>query len=544
MHPALLKLLRLETRAFYRRMFRHAKTVKGAAFILLGLGMFGLWVGPSLFFAFAEERGNPETARAIAPLALLVMCVLHVTTAACEKALYFQPSEVDFLFTAPFSRRQLLIYKLTTGSLASLFIALFISAFLLRIAVWWIALYIGLLLTLLFIQYLAAAVVMLRQIISEHLYSTARKFVIVFVAVFLGFALWQSVSHVGVENILKSILGLRETWTGFVLLAPFEVFVRTMFAETLFPEFVGWGSLALGIDLLLLTVVIRLDANYLEAAMGISQKIYSKVQQARRGGGAMTIHRRAAKRRFPMLPYLAGAGPVAWRQFVTALRNSTGALIFLFIIAMSVAPTFVITEMKTDEPLPAGMAWLPVGLAAWMSLWFTAMVPFDFRADLDRMEWLKMLPISSMALTLGQLAAPVLVFSLLEIVLFGALGIFIENWRPILVPALLFTIPYNLLHFGVDNLIFLVFPTRMGKGTPGDFQMFGRQMLVFIIKILAVFAVCGVAAGLGFLFYWLLNLWSVAVLVTWLGVSAASILIVPYIAWSFESFDVSADIPG
>jgi len=544
MHPALIRLLKLEIYAFFRRMFRSAKTLKGAAFMLLGVGMLCLWVGPSLLFAFTEDRAAPETPRAVAPLIMLVICVLHVTTSACEKAMYFQPSEVNFLFAAPFSRRQLLLYKLTTGSLASLFIAAFISVFLLRTATWWITVYFGVLLTLLFFQYLGVAVVMIREIISEHLYSTARKLLIAVVAVFLGVALWESISLVGWENLLKSILGLRETWAGLVLLAPFEVFSRTIFAQTLFPEFVGWSALAVCVDLLVLAVVIRLDANYLEAAMGISQKIYSKVQQARRGGGAMTVNRRAAKRRFPMLPFFSGAGPIAWRQLVTALRNSTGSLVFMFIIVISIAPTIIIAGLKTDKPLPDEMAWLPVGLAAWMSLWFTAMVPFDFKGDLDRMEWLKMLPASSMAVTLGQLATPILIFSLLEILLFSALGIFIENWRAILLPALLFVIPFNLLHFGIDNLIFLIFPTRMGKATPGDFQMFGRQMLIFIIKILAVLLVCGVAAGLGFLCYWFLSIWSLAVVITWLVVLAASVLIVPYVAWSFEAFDVSSDIPA
>ncbi len=38
--------------------------------------------------------------------------LMFVFTSAGEKALYFTPSEVDFLFPAPFHRRELLIFKL------------------------------------------------------------------------------------------------------------------------------------------------------------------------------------------------------------------------------------------------------------------------------------------------------------------------------------------------------------------------------------------------------------------------------------------------
>ena len=78
-----------------------------------------------------------------------------------------------------------------------------------------------------------------------------------------------------------------------MLLAPFEVFSRTIFAEAWFPDLVGWAAAALAIDLGLLILILSLDANYLELAGTISQKVYEQLRRTKQGGGiAMPVSSR------------------------------------------------------------------------------------------------------------------------------------------------------------------------------------------------------------------------------------------------------------
>lgn len=544
MHPALLILLRLSVRSLIRRILHSLKTPRGAIFLGLSLFMLCLWVGPTILAAFTNERADPESVRVLAPLALLGMCVGVTVTSAGERAVYFTPDEVDFLFAGPFTRRELLGYKVLCSTLGAIFTALFISVFLLRAGTWWIAVYIGAFLALLFIQFLSMTFVLIRQIVTEHAYTRLRKLLLAAVVTLIAVGLWQALAVGAEQGFMALLRQFRETWAGYCLLAPFDVFSRTITAETLFPGLAGWATLALSVDLALLVLVMRLDANYLEAAAAISQKIYSRTERAKRAGVvAASVSRRSARWHMPSLPRIGGVGPIAWRQLTTAMRNARGPLFVLVIIAIGAGPAAMLLARGDDIPGP--MVWTLIGLAAWMSLWFTMIVPFDFRGDLDRMDWLKMLPLRPMAIVLGQLAAPVLIFTALHILLFSGFAVLVESWRLVLFAASMFILPYNFLHFGVDNLIFLLFPTRMGAVSPGDFQAFGRQMAVFLIKISSLLVCCGVAAGLGFLAFWLVaKSWVVFTLVSWVALVLMAAAVVPYIAWAFERFDVSVDTPA
>ena len=98
-----------------------------------------------------------------------------------------------------------------------------------------------------------------------------------------------------------------------VLLAPFEVFSHTILAATLFPELVCWGAAALAIDALLLALIFKLDADYLESAAAISQKLYEKssTDEARRGDRHCRPRRR--RRASAWLGFPGWAAPARWR---------------------------------------------------------------------------------------------------------------------------------------------------------------------------------------------------------------------------------------
>ena len=52
----------------------------------------------------------------VVPAALLGLLLMALFTATRQEGIVFSPAEVDFLFSGPFTRRQLLFYKLFAGA--------------------------------------------------------------------------------------------------------------------------------------------------------------------------------------------------------------------------------------------------------------------------------------------------------------------------------------------------------------------------------------------------------------------------------------------
>src|SRR5262249_12813042 len=146
MPRALWQLMFLQYRGWLRQMGRKLATVKGALFGLIGVAVLGLWLLPLLFTAHEGAGASPETLRVYGPASLLLYCTLTLFLSTNERAIYFNPAEVNFLFTGPFTRRQLLGYKIVSAFLVSLPAALFFTVMVQIHARWFLAAYVALVL--------------------------------------------------------------------------------------------------------------------------------------------------------------------------------------------------------------------------------------------------------------------------------------------------------------------------------------------------------------------------------------------------------------
>src|SRR4051794_25812772 len=180
MDQALAKLIVLSMKAQLRRSLRGARTVRGALLLLMAVGFVALMVGPSLATALFMRR-QPAldhfsgAAEPYAALGLLGFCLTFILTSAGEKAIYFTPAEVDFLFPAPFHRRALLTYKMGRTALGLLLLSLFCSLTMLLFFRSWLAGFVGLLLSLGLIQLVAMATAMAAQRVAEAAYTRGRR---------------------------------------------------------------------------------------------------------------------------------------------------------------------------------------------------------------------------------------------------------------------------------------------------------------------------------------------------------------------------------
>ena len=143
--------MKLNYKATVRRTLRGVRTWRGAFLLLFTLGFIALMVGPQMFMA-AAMKGRPEArqfsdlAEPLAPLGLFGFTLLFVFTSAGEAAVSSRPAEVDLLFAAPFTRRELLLYKLAKTGLALVFVSAFMSLMMLVYLRSWLSGFVGILL--------------------------------------------------------------------------------------------------------------------------------------------------------------------------------------------------------------------------------------------------------------------------------------------------------------------------------------------------------------------------------------------------------------
>src|SRR5262249_31312281 len=157
------------------------------------------------------------------PLAMLSLCVVNLVTSLGDRAVAFLPPEVHLLFPAPFSRRQLLAYKLGKSIAGAVFTASIFAVLFARYTQLWLAGWLGIFLALVFQQLFSMSVVLIGQTLGERAHTRGR------VAIVGGLV---AVAAIAVVPLLRSerrhtfaelTLAFRESQVGAIVLAPFDV---------------------------------------------------------------------------------------------------------------------------------------------------------------------------------------------------------------------------------------------------------------------------------------------------------------------------------
>jgi ABC-2 type transport system permease protein len=549
MHPALLKLIVLSLKSAFRRAFRGVRTAKGAFLTVFTMGVLLMMIAPGVIAAVTMRGhpGMPQFSGWLAPylpIMILGFCLLLIFGPAGEMAISFTPAEVDFLFPAPFHRRELLNYKLAKLFIGAVFGSLFCSMSALIYLNMWLSAFVGIFLTLAFTQLLGLSVALAGQIVAEHAYTTTRRLLLLGVGALVLTGLAQMFWQTPIGSIPDLAWSFRSTWTGRALLAPFEVFSHAILADAFFPDLVCWGTGAAAIDLGLLILVLKLDADYLEGAAAVSQKLYERMRLARKGGGlALPTSKTAARLRIPRLPWLAGAGPLAWRQLLLAMRTSR--LVILISLGLGCVLLVMAFVMPSDNERPAIL--LPtmgLGFIGYLTFLFAMQLPWAFRGDIDHMDSLKALPVAPLALAAGELAGGVLVLAVIQFVVLAALLVAKGNPAVILTAAA-YLIPFDTLMLGVSNILFLIYPVRMVQTNAADFQLMGRLMLLMLLQFLILIPSLGIPAATGGIVFWLSDFsWPAFAATSWLVLVAELPLILVLLAWVFQRFDPSTEMPA
>ena len=551
MNSALWLLMKLRLKGWGRRIVRTVRTDKGAIVTGLFAVMLLFWLGSMLVSLVAARNAPqvaapPEYVERFAPLFLLFYCLSMIATSGSHTPFVFSPAEVQYLFTGPFTRRQLLTYKILTQFLLTLPFTVFMAIGVRSLSGTFFSGFVATVLTFVFMQLFGLCVSLVSCSVGELIFSRFRKAVLWGTLIALIAAAVYAFRAGGFTgNGVDLMKQLEQTDVVQYLLAPLRWFVKVLTARAWDAEFFRYCGQALAVDLGLLGLIFTLDAKYMEQAASNSEKRYARLQKMRSGGLAGLSASRAGKPRvfLPPLPRWGGVGTIAWRQMIAALRSERLLGILLFATAMgAIGP--IIAAVTTNKEDNQGLAYSLAGMAFFMSTMLGQAIAFDFRADVDRIEVLKSLPISAWKIAVGQLVTPVLYSSLYQIFLIAVLQFTLGHLETVLAFTIVLVWPINLLLTGVDNWLFLLFPARMGPATPGDFSQAGRHMLLMLGKLAAL------ALGLGFpavfavaAYYLTGENWAATIIAAFVPAIIMCALPIPLVALAFKNFDVARDTP-
>jgi hypothetical protein len=541
MDRALLLLMWLRWQGWLRRHARNLGTVKGLVIFALSLFVIGSCL-VSYVFERSPTPNDPETVRRIGTLALLAFCLMNLIFSSFERAIYFPPAEVNFLFPGPFARRHLVAYKIASNFMTYLFSALVMTFFLRQSWSWFVAAYVGLILALVFLQLFSMVAALVVTKVGAQAFNQQRKLLLLTLLALVAASLLPLGRQLLTSSAAELLEQVEQSAVIQTVLAPFRWFVEAFTSQYLWPDLVHWSVLGLAINGgLLLLVFALLDARYLEAVAAASERITARIQLMRSGLGSITP-RRGGKVRLtlPSLPWWGGLGPIAWRQLLTASRNWGRLILLVFYFACMMIP-MVVSAKGATVPLAPGLAILIFGVTVLLAPMVTF---FDFRGDVDRMDILKSLPIRDSWLAMGQAVAPVVLFSLIQWSVLGLVQIVTWHLEPFLLAAAVFVLPFNFLLFALENLLFLWFPTRIAPWTPGDFQQFGRNLLFLLGRFTCLGLALGTAAIAGVLAHLLTGGSLLAGLIaSWLVLAAYASGMIPLMALAFRHYDVARDTP-
>jgi hypothetical protein len=541
-NAALWLLIALQRRGWLRSLGRSLRTLKGALLAAVGLAVFVPWL-LSLLLTDTAGAFEPGGLRRVGPAALLGYCLLNVLFSSNEKAVYFSPAEVNFLFTGPFGRREVLAYKLLLTGLVGLPTALLMSVFVRVRGAWFPASFLGVLLIVVFLQLFSTALSLLGSALGARFYTRGRRLALGLALVLGVLVLVQAGGSPANWDPRALAERVADTPAWRLASLPLSWFFDTILARRLWPDLVVSCALSLLVDLALLGLVFGLDAHYLEASAAASARLYARIQRLRgRSVGAAGSGPAGPRSRWqvPSLPWWGGVGPIFWRQLTTALRGLGRLVLVLLVLGTGLVAPMLAGALEDESTLLFAV----LALTGWLTIFLTALVPFDFRGDLDRMALLKTLPLTPWRLAVGQLLTPVLLLSVLQWLALAAMMVAAPAHREKLLVGSAFVPPFNFLLFALENLLFLLFPVRLMAATPGDFQALGRNVLLALAKVTGL-VVVGLLALLVGVPVWLLtgSAWLGAA-AAWPMVALSGAALVPLVAIGFTRFDVGRDTPA
>jgi hypothetical protein len=509
-HPATIRLLWLQSRGRRRRMWRRVcqprRLVLSAVACLLAI----VWLGNAAMTVWLREAASPQTLRALLSLGLALYAIWHFAKAAFfrpESPFDWTPAERELLAAMPLLPRDLVAYQVASVTLTTILKAGLFTVLLLPDLRCLPLGFTGLLLVLLALEMLRMLVDIATWGMGRAAYLVYRTVVVAGLVVggfLVGAVAMREHAFTRInlgegllERLLDILVLLNETVFGYVAL-PFRPFINLILADSIADANLSLAAAALAMVTGFAIAVVGLYSVTVRRVAGRERHNYRPIGAKGDGFACPTlsalvptssvVSRRPQTSSLRRIPRYGGAGALAWRQLLGA-RRQWGSLLAAMIApaVLACAPCFVIADPDVAFLSTTGT------LAFYSFLLLPTALRFDFRRDLDRIAVLKGLPITPGAAVIGETLAPVLIATLFQISVLAVAVIARSLPLYHLAAAILVMIPINVLVFGLDNFIYLLYPYRVQQE---GLEIFLRTMLTFTGKGLLF------AAGLATMTVW------------------------------------------
>jgi hypothetical protein len=246
----------------------------------------------------------------------------------------------------------------------------------------------------------------------------------------------------------------------------------------------------------------------------------------------------------PSFAFLGGAAPLARRHVYELARAPRPLLGLAFSAALAFFYTIVMPRL--GDPY-AGLRTVGSSLVALVMVFAilgSGALNLDFRRDAERIAYLRSLPLSPASVATGQMFTPAAILGAATLLLLGiAAGVAggrVDGRMMALAVGL--SAPAAWVCVGLENWLFLLFPTRVTPGGVEQNSFSGRLFL----KMLCKFGLLAVVAALALFAAWLVGMAAG----TLGGDMAAGVMVIlscyavtRLVARAFRGFDLAVDNP-
>jgi len=421
---AFVYLTRTTLRNRFASQLRRLRNPRYAIALLLGVGYFWLILLRPAVQPGRASRLVWANAETLAALGILLLLLGPWVFKNERMALAFTPAEVQFLFTAPVTRRQLILYKLFRAQIVILLNALIwvfilrrsgsVLPALLRLVGTWMVF------TNLSLHRLGAALV--RTSLLEHGRAGIRRQL---PAIAIGSAAFVAVLYIlrdavpairaaeSAEEIGRAIEWAATTPAATALLFIPRIIVGPSFAQTATEWLRALGP-ALVLMLLQGLWVVRTDFAFEEAAAQASLERARRLEAWRRRTGRPRVRTTGKRRTIPLAPLGVPAAAIVWKNTLLMMRTGRlGSIAGLALMAVIISMP-AIQSRGMDGRFVAIAALAMAGLLVVLG---SRVLHNDLRQDAEHLETLKTLPLSGSRLVAAEVLSSALPIALLQLVL-------------------------------------------------------------------------------------------------------------------------------
>lgn len=462
--PRLRAVIRMRVYGIYREAARKLWTPGGLLALLVGVLLLS---GPFVLRSLLPGMSNPAMVTQWGPTSVLALWLVQVLLRGGGDVLGFEPSEADQLFAAPIESTQLMRYKLGLLVIAWSNGAVLLTPVAALYANSLLGAFFAALLVLPFLQMSAMVATLVREGagVPGWLRFAALAGLVATPSLLAGGV------GTGVEAVADGVNDLLSTPWGAVLLSPFVSAATLMAAGGVVEVLAAAGVLAAFNGLLMIALLQLSRRAWVEHAQSGADTMRSRLASYRSDG----ISGASGWVRVPV-PRLGvgGFGGVFWRRMVELVRRPA-----TWVGLGGVAALLLMLGLVAGSGRSAMLAMI-VAVLVWGTIMLPSVLRSDFRSDLDRMDALRAMPVSTPALFLGNVLPMGLLLGAFEAVLVLLLVL----WQPTIaregLAAILLAPVWSVLVVTAENTVFLFLPARMEAGEAAIGSV-GRNLLSTMI---------------------------------------------------------------